>query len=128
MKKQLILTPYQSSLSPQANKVNMNVFKNSLKALGIEYTPLMGCWNGETEPSFLVDYDKDLIDHVFNEYGQEAVLVIDTIGHGSLLYSGQDEVMPLGKKRVLTKDEVSDTGCWTYDYNTKEYFIFGEVL
>ena len=120
----MILSPCLDTLDAPTNRSRVKAFKSALILLKIPYKTVLGSYKGVMETSFMLDYDKDFMNHVFMEYGQESVLVMDSLDNGFLQYATGNEKMPIGVKTVITYTEAMINENWSCLCGSNEYFTF----
>ena len=101
---------------------------------GIGFKPLLGAYKGQTEQSYIVNYER--LQHLFNIgvlAGQESILVlgpcnskderIATLAFLDPLGLNIIKTEKLGVFRSVSKDKAMAQDAWTYDPSTGEYYI-----
>lgn len=73
--KYALLTPYRAQDDAATNAANYQKFKQDLQSAGHRWTPLMGQWGGQHEPSFMVHgISREQATELGRKYNQQAVI------------------------------------------------------
>ena len=81
--------------------------ENLLFDLPVKYQSVTGCYKKSIEESFIIDLSdgnvlaQDIADIAFNDYGQEAVLLLNDECIGTLLYADNRPSKIIGKFKAL---------------------------
>jgi hypothetical protein len=125
---QIIASASREELSIENNLLHDSKCMDRLNAIGVDYVPCMGVYEGVLESSFLINvYDKVIFDMLkavfFGVFNQESILVLRDLQAELLFKSGG--YISLGTFIEVTKSEAERNDAYTY--LDRKYFICKEL-
>lgn len=105
---------------------NINVVK-LLNHWNVKYIIVDGCYKTQTETSYIVENSNATIEPLVRllcrEYSQESYLKIMESSEAYLVYLDNGKVDSIGRFRLTTAAKAKKLDAYTYDRNTRKYYI-----
>lgn len=105
-------------------------FRNFMVAQGIGFKPLIGCYKGVTEQSYIInEKDWPRVAEIGVLQNQESILIVGPCTSRDRRPAKLDYLLDgvpsedLGTMRSVPEAEAKAESSWTYDPHLKEYFI-----
>ena len=115
--KKCVIISAELTKTPETNVHNSEVLETLIVKHGLSYKHMVGCYKGQREASFLVEYDTQLpllLDWA-KRFNQESVLLLDEDRNARLSYiSNSRKDMNIGKLKPVSKQEVLKLEAWSY--------------
>jgi len=127
-----VLSAHRTESDAERNALNNRRLQKALDDMGASFKPMVGCYEGEIEGSFLVlltDRFKmaDVLE-VADRFHQDCVMKISArdqrsgFRHAKLVFPNFDEV-ELGRLHGVSGEEAKEHIAWTYCPQAGQYYI-----
>jgi len=127
-KKCVILSAELDFQTPVVNKQDTDRLENYLIMDNFRYKTLIGCYKGNTEASFLVEYDNInemvTLNKLAQHFDQETILLLDE-DRNAVIYNESDNGLtqiPIGKLRNITPKQAQKLDAWSYCPINDQYY------
>lgn len=120
-----IVSVFRSNLSFDENQKNHESVKALIDDAGnIAYKEVIGCYMGQFEQSFLIQDNVDFALDIAKLYEQECILELSAFTRDArLIYPHTKSSISIGSFVSVDKDTAQRQDSYTYDPETKQYFI-----
>lgn len=125
----IIMSAELVTLSDEENTRRTEAMSKWLDAKGYAHKPVIGCYKGKQEVSFVIPFTSDkesteLYRLAIRAYGQESILYVDANRYATLARrDGQN--FGLGQFRAVNKEDATKREAFTHDIMEDRYYVAG---
>ena len=123
----VIVSAELSHLSAEENDQRSEALEAMLEAKHLSYKPVLGCYKGKRENSFLVlaagRYVFSEVMSLARAYGQESILYVDSDRAATLYFLDDRAPVGLGLYREVSEQAALQQDAYTYDPQTAGYWV-----